>query len=408
MSPAKATALVAFMWFAYFLNYGDRQVVFSMFPVLKRDLQLTDTHLGLTGSVFLWVYAIGCPLAGQIADRISKRRLVVLSLVVWSLVTASTGFAHSAFTLLALRAAMGISESLYMPAAIALTAGAHPPERRSRAVAALTTAQIAGTVGGGWFGGWMAQRGQWREAFFVLGVVGLLFAFPYFTFLRGVIEPTPEHKSPHEPRLSAGILVRVPSFLLLCGVFPVFVFGLWLLYGWLPNHLHEKFQLDLADAALNATLYLQGATLLGMLSGGVLADALFRKTRAARFVLLAVSLILCAPFLRGLGAAETLAHTRIAAAGFGLFSGFFMGNIFPAAFEVVPTHTRGSAVGLLNFFGAAVSGFATLLGGAWKQSVGLDRLLASTSAAYLAAAVLVLAGIRFCFPADFRRNQPPP
>jgi MFS family permease len=166
--------LVAFMWFAYFLNYCDRQAVFAMFPVLQSDLGLTDRQLGLTGSIFLWVYGIGCPLAGQIADKYSKRVLVVVSLAIWSLVTVGTGLATSAFILLALRAAMGISESLYMPAAIALTSNAHAPEKRSRAVATLTTAQIVGTVVGAWFGGWMANQGLWREAFFILGAVGLL------------------------------------------------------------------------------------------------------------------------------------------------------------------------------------------------------------------------------------------
>ena len=178
----QATLLVAFMWVAYFLNYCDRQAVFAMFPVLKSDLGLTDMQLGLTGSIFLWVYGIGCPIAGQIGDKFSKRLLVVLSLAAWSIVTVASGFSTSAFMLLSLRAAMGVSESLYMPAAIALTANAHAPAHRSRAIAALTTAQIAGTVGGGWFGGWMAEHGHWREAFFVLGAVGLLYAAPYFLF----------------------------------------------------------------------------------------------------------------------------------------------------------------------------------------------------------------------------------
>src|SRR5688572_28183069 len=114
----RAALLVAFMWVAYFLNYCDRQAVFSMFPSLKADLGMTDKQLGLTGAIFLWVYAFGCPIAGQIGDRFSKRVLVVLSLIVWSLVTVATGFAGSAFMMLGMRAAMGISESLFMPTAI--------------------------------------------------------------------------------------------------------------------------------------------------------------------------------------------------------------------------------------------------------------------------------------------------
>lgn len=398
-----ATLLVAFMWGAYFLNYCDRQAVFAMFPALKTDLLLTDTQLGLTGSIFLWVYGIGCPIAGQIADRVSKRWLVVGSLAIWSLVTVATGFATSAFMLLALRAAMGISESLYMPAAIALTANAHAPEKRSRAIAALTTAQIVGTVGGAWFGGWMAQRGQWREAFFVLGAVGLLYAIPYFLFLRGVKEDAQVETKKSGAGLAIGSLLCVPTYLVLCVAFPIFVFGLWLLYGWLPTFLHDKFSLNLADAAFTATAYLQGATLIGMLGGGFLADRLYQRTRAARMWLLAASLLLCAPCLHALGSSETLAATRLAAIGFGLFSGFLMGNIFPAAFEVVPADTRASAVGFLNFCGALVSGFAPLLGGMWKRTIGIESLLSATAAAYLVGAALVIAGIRFLFPRDYAR-----
>jgi len=388
------------MWVAYFLNYCDRQAVFAMFPSLRADLGMTDRQLGLTGAIFLWVYAFGCPIAGQLADRFSKRLLVVLSLVVWSLVTAATGLAGSAFVLLGLRAAMGVSEALFMPSAIALTANAHAPGLRSRAIAVLTTAQIAGTVGGSWFGGWMADRGQWRGAFFALGAVGLLYAAPYVLVLRGMHEDRANEGTTTRPPLAFPILLRVHTFLLLCVVFPVFVFGLWLLYGWLPSFLHDKFALDQADAAFNATLFLQATATIGLLGGGVLADVLYRRTRASRLWLMAGSLVLCAPSLHLLGSSDTLGATRVAAGAFGLFSGLLMGNIFPAAFEVVPFATRASAVGILNFCGALVSGFATLFGGLWRQSLGIDGLLSITAVAYLVAGVALIAGIRWLFPRD--------
>ncbi len=403
LSNRSAAVLVLLMWGAYFQNYTDRQAVFAMFPVLRSELGLTDTQLGLTGSIFLWVYGLFCPIAGQIADRCSKRAMVVWSLVLWSLVSVGTGLAQSAFVLLALRAAMGVSESLYMPAAIALTANAHAPERRSRAIAVLTTAQIFGTVGGAWFGGWMAQRGLWREAFFILGGSGLLYALPYWYFLRGVNEEAQVETKKTGSGLALLDLMRVPTYLLLCVVFPLFVFGLWLLYGWLPSFLHDKFELSLADAAFNATAYLQGATLVGMLAGGLLADRLYRVTKASRLWTLTLSLVLCAPCLYALGNGESLMATRLASAGFGLFSGLFMGNIFPAAFEIVPANTRASAVGVLNFCGAVLSGFAPLLGGAWRQTHGIGALLTGTAVAYLVGAALLVSGIRLMFPRDYAR-----
>jgi predicted MFS family arabinose efflux permease len=402
----RAALLVAFMWVAYFLNYCDRQAVFSMTGSLQADLGMTDTQLGLLGAVFLWVYAFGCPVAGLIGDRFSKRILVVLSLVVWSLVTVATGLAGTAMMMLGLRAAMGVSESLFMPTAIALTANAHAPERRSRAIAILTTAQIAGTVGGSWFGGWMADRGEWRAAFFAMGAVGVLYAVPYFLFLRRVDESPRGPAKEGKGGFPAAVLAKIPTFLVLCLVFPVFVFGLWLLYGWLPTFLREKFALTQADAAFNATVYLQATTAAGLLGGGFLADALYRRTKASRLWLMTASLVLCAPCLHYLGSSETLAATRLAAAGFGLFSGLLMGNIFPAAFEVVPADTRASAVGLLNFFGALMSGFAALFGGMWKATLGIDRLLTITALAYLAAGGILVFGIKTLFPRDHARALP--
>lgn len=391
-----ATVLVALMWFAYVLNYCDRQAIFSMFPSLKADLKMTDQQLGLVGTVFLWIYAFGCPISGYLGDRFSKRLLVVLSLVVWSAVTIGTGLVTTGAMMLAMRAAMGVSESLYMSSAVALTAGAYPSARRSRAVSLLMTGQIAGTVAGSWFGGWMADRGQWREAFFVLGAVGVLYALPYFAFLRRVGEPAPEPGG----RLSFASLGRSRTFLLLCLVFPVFVFGLWLLYGWLPAFLHDKFSLNQADAAFNATVFLQTATFVGVICGGMVADALCHRTPSARFWLIVAGLVLSAPCIHLLGSSSTLLVTRAAATGFGFFSGLFIANIFPAAFDVVAADARATAVGLLNFCGAIMSGFATLFGGLWKQSLGIDRLLSITAFGYLVAGGCLIIGIRRLFPRD--------
>jgi MFS transporter, Spinster family, sphingosine-1-phosphate transporter len=273
-------------------------------------------------------------------------------------------------------------------------------------VATLTTAQIAGTVGGAWFGGWMANHGMWRGAFFLLGGVGLLYAIPYFLFLRTVNE-----KSQLQPRMTSRNLavlelLQVPTFLVLCVVFPIFVFGLWMLYSWLPSFLYEKFSLSLTDAAFTATAYLQSATLVGLLCGGILADRFFLITKAARLWLMTASLLLCAPCLHWIGHSDTLTATCVSAAAFGLFSGFFMGNIFPAAFEVVPPNTRASAVGLLNFCGALISGFAPLFGGMWKKTIGIERLLTYTSVVYIIAAIVLIVGIRTLFRQDYSRAHP--
>lgn len=404
MSRARsAGALVACMWFAYFLNYCDRQAVFSMFPSLKAELKMSDGQLGLVGAMFLWVYAIGCPISGYLGDRSSKRLLVVISLVVWSIVTVGTGLVRDGAMMLTMRAAMGVSESLFMSSAVALTASAYPASLRSRAVSMLMTGQIAGTVLGGWFGGWMAHQGQWRAAFFVLGAVGLCYALPYFAVLRKVEEPASGDGS----RLDFRSLGRSASFLLLCLAFPVFVFGLWLVYSWLPTFLHDKFSLNQADAAFHATVFPQSATFAGVIGGGMLADALYRRVKAARFWLLVSGLVFSAPCIHALGNSDTLRVTCIAATGLGLFSGLFIGNIFPAAFDVVSSNARATAVGLLNFCGAIMSGFAALFGGLWKESLGIDKLLSLTALGYVIAGGAVILGIRRFFPHDSQTQMMP-
>jgi sugar phosphate permease len=116
--------------------------------------------------------------------------------------------------------------------------------------------------------------------------------------------------------------------------------------------------------------------------------------------------VLSAPCIHFLGNSDTLLVTRIAATGFGLFSGLFIANIFPAAFDVVSSDARATAVGMLNFFGAIMSGFATLFGGLWKQTLGIDKLLSITALAYFAAAVALIIGIRCLFPRDHHTQHP--
>ena len=115
--------LVVFLWFAFALNYVDRQMVYSMFPALRADLGFEGARLGLIGSVFQWVYTLSMPIAGRLADIWRRDVLIVASLVLWSAATLGCGIAGSESSFLGWRAVMGLTESLYSPTALAMIAG---------------------------------------------------------------------------------------------------------------------------------------------------------------------------------------------------------------------------------------------------------------------------------------------
>ena len=401
----RAWLLLGFLWIAFCLNYCDRQLVSAIFPLLRSDLGFTNTQLGLTGSLFLWMYGLGSPLAGQLADRRSQRWLVIGSLGLWSAVTFLTGAATSAKMLLAGRVLMGLTEAAFVPPAMALIASAHPPAIQSRVTSALYTAQLTGIVAGGAVGGWIAEHFGWRLAFFVMGSAGLLFAIPFVWFLYRFPEPAKAPLQTGQPRLAAAVLLRVPSYISLCVCFPACTVVLWVLYTWLPDFLYEKFSIGLAHAGFVATAYLQTATLVGLVAGGAFSDWLYRRTKAARFWMLAGAMLFGAPWVHLIGHSSSLAWAELGTVGFGIGMGAFMANLVIAPFDVVPYTARASAVAIINTVGPPFSGLAALFGGVWKNSLGIPNLMSIVALFSVVSGVVLIFATRRFFHRDFARQQ---
>jgi sugar phosphate permease len=178
------------------------------------------------------------------------------------------------------------------------------------------------------------------------------------------------------------------------------------LYTWLPLFLYEKFSLNLAEAGFTATVYLQSANLVGSLAGGALADHLYRKTKASRLWVSVAGFFLSAPCLYLIGNCESLFLTKAAAVGFGLTGGMFIANITVSAFDVVSPETRASAYGCLNLTGSLVTGFASMLEGWLKESVGIQNMMSYAALACLLAGVVVTICIQVYFQEDFKRAHP--
>jgi hypothetical protein len=192
-------------------------------------------------------------------------------------------------------------------------------------------------------------------------------------------------------------------FVILCCCFPAFTLLLWVLYTWLPNFLYERFGLGLAEAGFTATAYVQIATILGLLAGGAASDWLYRRTRAARFWMLAAGMLFASPWVHWLGRATSLYEAKLAAVGFGFGSGLVVANLMICSFDVIPAGTRASSVALINLVGTPFSGTAALFGGLWKDQLGLPALMSTAAAVAIASACVLIVAILVRFPKDHAR-----
>lgn len=377
-----AWSLVVYLSVTFIISYMDRQMVFAIFPLLRSDLGFTDAQLGLAGSAFTWTYAIAMPLSGRLADVFPRDRLIISSLVVWSLATLGTGTSGTINQFLIWRVVMGLSEALYVPAAIRLMTERHTEKTRAKALAIHGFGQFTGITLGGWYGGWAGQHYGWRAGFLSMSIVGLVYGLVLVKALLGMEQQAPE-RSKMAPAAPAEIL-RSSPYLMLVTTYFVFCAMLWMLYAWLPNFIFERYHLSLADSGLTGTLYLQGSSAMGAILGGFFGDRFASRSSTGRFRVALAGLFISAPFAFLVFATDSLLVLKLSACAFGLFAGCFISNSYAAAFDTVSSQNFGLATGVMNMIGGLGSGTAILAAGLWKESLGIPAMT-------LFAAVVVMA-----------------
>ena len=393
MSRYYKWSAVGMLWWIAFFNYADRQAIFSVFPLLKREFALSQVQLGLLGSSFAWVYGLSAPLAGAIVDRVRRKSAILGGLHVWSLICVATASARSFPALLFFRSAEGLGESFYFPASMSLLSDYHAAGTRSRALGIHQTSVYVGTIAGGFFAGLIGQVYGWRWSFVVFGGLGILLGL---VLNRWLIEPergTPEPQAEHGSFLNPAALLLFAAFL--CANFVALV-----LLSWMPAFLYDKFGMSLAASGLTATLFVQLASMAGSPVGGWWADTLRRKSLGGRMLVQALGLALGAPFVVLCGWTRSVPLLLVALTAWGFFKGIYDANIFASIFDVIRPEARGRAAGLMNMTGWLGGGIAPVAVGFVAQRSSLSAAIILAAGVYLlGAALLCLAALRTRAPA---------
>jgi MFS family permease len=395
-----AWVAVALLWPVALLNYMDRQMLAAMKTSVMSDIGdiSNDANWGFMLGQFKWVYAILSPLGGYIADRFSRRMTICASLMVWSVVTWSTGHVTTFDGLLWTRTMMGISEAFYIPAALALIADYHAGATRSRAIGIHQTAIYCGIIIGG-FSGYVADEPSlgWRFAFQAAGLAGVLYAVPLTLFLRDHNKPVTEIGTrTQSDKFSLPTLFRElitnRSFILLVLCFTLPALAGWVVKDWMPAILKDKFPaIGQGMAGVSATLYVNIASLIGAFSGGWLADRLMRATLRGRIYVSAIGMSLLIPALFGVGNSPTLLAAILFLALFGIGWGFFDSNNMPILSQIVRPELRATGYGIMNLVSISCGGFADWGFGILRDSqVPLNQIFGLFSISALFSVVLVL------------------
>lgn len=401
------------LWMVCLFNYADRQAVFSVFEPIKQEMNLTDVQLGVIGSAFMWVYAVALPFAGLVGDRVSRKALVLGGLVFWSAVTFATAFAQSFEQLVLCRAFEGFGEAFYFPASLAIIGGYHGPTTRSRAMALHQSSVYAGTALGGTVAGVCGQYYGWRSGFYLFGAAGILLAGVLFFTLKepprtSQVTDDPETKPPTPGELSRGAweVLRTPMVLVLLWVFVGTVFVGSIFLAWMPTYLKRQFGLSLSLAGLNATIWLQVASVVGVVAGGWFADRWEKRASGGRMWVQAIGLITGAPFIFAAGWTESVSVLVVLLMGFGFCKGLYDSNTWAALYDVVRLKQRGTAVGLVNGLGWLLGGApAPILIAIFAEKYGFGPSISATSVIYLLTGVLLSAGIVIVLPRHFVRTK---
>lgn len=399
--------VVGLLWVVALLNYMDRQMLSTMQQNIANDIHALQNAeaFGALMAIFLWVYGISSPFFGAVADRVSRKWLIVGSLGVWSAVTYAMGLCHDFQSLMWLRGIMGISEALYIPSALSLIADYFTGRGRSLAIGLHMTGLYCGQALGG-FGSMVASTWSWQQTFHWFGIIGVAYAIVLIFLLheksgRGVAaRPVPSgeaqgRKGGKESMLqSFGVVFSTMAFWVILFFFASSSIPGWATKNWLPTLFHDNLDLSMDWAGPMATLTIAVSSFIGVMIGGPISDRWVRSNVRGRIYTSAIGMAMMIPALVFIGLAHNAWLSVLAGLFFGIGYGMFDANNMPILCQFVSSRQRAMAYGLMNSVGVIMGAITTQLLGSLAESVGLGLCFALMGGILLIALALQLTVLR--------------
>ena len=394
--------VVALLWVVALLNYMDRQMLSTMKPSMQIDIHELQTaaNFGYLMAIFLWIYGFMSPLSGIIADRVNRKWLIVVSLFVWSVVTFTMGYATTFNQLYWLRALMGVSEALYIPAGLSLIADYHSSKTRSLAIGIHMTGLYMGQALGG-FGATIGDKFSWQQAFHSFGIIGIVYSVVLILFLRekkiSAETNTTEtiYLKGKTPLLKGlGLLFTNISFWIILFYFAIPSLPGWGVKNWLPTLFAQNLDIDMGVAGPMSTITIAASSFIGVIFGGILSDRWVQKNLRGRIYTSAIGLGLTIPALLFIGYGHTLFHVIGAAFCFGFGFGMFDANNMPILCQFVSKKYRATAYGLMNMVGVFAGAIITDLLGKSTDKGNLGKDFAMLAGIVAVALIIQLTFLR--------------
>ncbi len=392
--------VVALLWVVALLNYMDRQMLSTMRDAMQVDIVELESavNFGRLMAIFLWIYGLVSPVAGAVADRVSRKWLIIASLGVWSSVTLLMGYATSFQQIYWLRALMGISEALYIPAGLSLIADYFTGSARSLAIGIHMTGLYIGQAAGG-FGATAAAAFSWQATFHWFGIIGIAYAVVLMLLLHEKRrERSAEVKEPAAARepvwRSFGLIFSNIAFWTILFFFASSSLPGWATKNWLPTLFAESLGIPMSEAGPISTITIALSSFIGVMLGGPISDRWVKRNLRGRVYTSAIGLALMIPALVLLGLGEGMFAAVAAGLCFGVGYGMFDANNMPILCQFVPARQRASAYGIMNMTGVFAGAAITKLLGRWAEGGDLGSGFALMAGALALALLLQLLVLR--------------